>query len=56
MVEDNPGDVRLIQEALSQSPVWNNPSVVYDGEAALDFVYRRGPYAGAPQPDLVSWI
>jgi CheY-like chemotaxis protein len=53
LVEDNPGDVRLIQEALRDGKVWNNPHVVSDGEAALDFVYRRGPYVDKPRPDLV---
>jgi chemotaxis family two-component system response regulator Rcp1 len=53
LVEDNPGDVRLIQEALRDGKVWNNPHVVSDGEAALDFVYRRGAYADKPRPDLV---
>jgi chemotaxis family two-component system response regulator Rcp1 len=52
-VEDNPGDVRLIQEALRDGKVWNNPHVVTDGEAALDFVYRRGAFADAPRPDMV---
>jgi chemotaxis family two-component system response regulator Rcp1 len=53
LVEDNPGDVRLIQEALRDGKVWNNPHVVTDGEAALDFVYRRGPFADAVRPDMV---
>jgi len=53
LVEDNPGDVRLIQEALRDGKVWNNPHVVSDGEAALDFVYRRGAFTEAPRPDLV---
>ena len=53
LVEDNPGDVRLIQEALRDGKVWNNPHVVSDGEAALDFVYRRAPYTGAPRPDMI---
>jgi chemotaxis family two-component system response regulator Rcp1 len=52
-VEDNPGDVRLIQEALRDGKVWNNPHVVSDGEAALDFVYKRGPFTDAPRPDMV---
>jgi two-component system, chemotaxis family, response regulator Rcp1 len=53
LVEDNPGDVRLIQEALRDGKVWNNPHVVTDGEAALDFLYRRGPFTDAPRPDMV---
>jgi chemotaxis family two-component system response regulator Rcp1 len=52
-VEDNPGDVRLIQEALRDGKVWNNPHVVTDGEAALDYVFRRGAFADSPRPDLV---
>ena len=32
LVEDNLGDVRLIQEALRDGKVWNNPHVISDGE------------------------
>jgi two-component system, chemotaxis family, response regulator Rcp1 len=53
LVEDNPGDVRLIQEALRDGKVWNNPHVVSDGEMALDFVYRRGAFAESPRPDMI---
>jgi CheY-like chemotaxis protein len=53
LVEDNPGDVRLIREALRDGKVWNNPHVVADGESALDFVFRRGEHADAPRPDLI---
>jgi chemotaxis family two-component system response regulator Rcp1 len=53
LVEDNPGDVRLIQEALRDGKVWNNPHVVTDGEAALDFVYRRPPFTNVPRPDMI---
>jgi two-component system, chemotaxis family, response regulator Rcp1 len=53
LVEDNPGDVRLTREALKDAKVLNNLSVVSDGEAALDFLHRRGKYAAAPRPDLI---
>ena len=53
LVEDNPGDVRLIREVLRDGKVWNNPHVVNDGEAALDFVYRRHAFADKPRPDLI---
>ena len=53
LVEDNPGDVRLTEEALREGKVWNNPHVVTDGEAALDFSPARGQYTDAPRPDLV---
>ena len=53
MVEDNPGDVRLTQEALKAAKVSNTLHVVEDGVAALDFLYRRGAYGAVPRPDLI---
>lgn len=53
LVEDNPGDVRLTQEAFKEAKVLNNLSVVTDGVEALAFLRREGSYAGAPRPDLV---
>lgn len=53
LVEDNPGDIRLTQEALKDAKIRNNLSIVTDGQAALDFLYRRGAYADAARPDLV---
>jgi chemotaxis family two-component system response regulator Rcp1 len=53
LVEDNPGDVRLTREALRDSEVRTHLSVVADGEAALAFLRREGPFAGAPRPDLI---
>jgi len=53
MVEDNPGDVRLTQEALKDAKVSNTLYVVEDGVAALDFLYHRGKYSDAPRPDLI---
>ena len=42
MVEDNPGDVRLTQEALKDAKILNTLRVVEDGAAALDYLHRRG--------------
>jgi CheY-like chemotaxis protein len=53
LVEDNPGDVRLTIEALKEGKVQNNLSVVGDGEAALEFLRKKDPYADAPRPDLI---
>ncbi len=53
MVEDNPGDVRLTVEALKEGKVRNNLNTVEDGEAAMKFLRRQGPYSKAPRPDLV---
>ena len=53
LVEDNPGDVRLTEEALKDGKVLNHLSVVRDGEEAMAFLRREAPYAEAPRPDVV---
>ena len=53
LVEDNPGDVRLTREALSDDKVACDFSVVGDGVEAMAFLRREGPYADAPRPDLI---
>ena len=53
LVEDNPGDVRLTREALKESKLHNNLSVVEDGAEALAFLRRQGRYANAPRPDIL---
>jgi CheY-like chemotaxis protein len=53
LVEDNPADVRLAQETLKDYKLQNNLHVVRDGESALAFLRRQGPYAGAATPDMV---
>jgi CheY-like chemotaxis protein len=53
MVEDNPGDVRLTTEVLTEGKVLHHMSVATDGVEALAFLRRKGPYTHAPRPDLV---
>lgn len=53
LVEDNPGDIRLIREALKDGRFANTLHVVRDGIEALDFLYQRNDHADAPRPDLV---
>ena len=53
LVEDNPGDARLTREALAHSKVKNNLHHAKDGEEAIAFLRRQGPYSDAPTPDLV---
>ena len=53
LVEDNPADVRLTREALSEGKVVNQLSVVGDGVEALRFLRREGDYESAPRPDLI---
>jgi two-component system, chemotaxis family, response regulator Rcp1 len=53
LVEDNPADVRLTQEALKEGKVRNNLFVARDGVEALEFLRRQGPHAKATKPDLI---
>ena len=53
MVEDNPGDVRLTEEAFREARISNTMHVARDGEIAMDFLRRRDEYADAPRPNLV---
>ena len=53
LVEDNPGDARLVREALRDAKVLNDLHTVADGVEALDFLRRRGRYADAVHPDLI---
>ncbi len=53
LIEDNPVDIRMTQEAFKDFRVANNLHVVMDGEAGLDFIYKRGDYKDAPRPDLI---
>jgi CheY-like chemotaxis protein len=48
LVEDNPNDVELTLEALSEHNLANAVEVIRDGEEALDYLYRRGPFASRP--------
>jgi CheY-like chemotaxis protein len=53
MVEDNPGDVRLTQEALKEGKVHNTMYVVGDGVEAMAFLRHQGEHINAPRPDLI---
>ena len=53
LVEDNPGDVRLTQEALQEGKIVNNLYVVGDGVEALAFLRREGAFAQAPRPHII---
>ena len=53
LVEDNPGDVRLTQEAFRDSRLPVKLSVVMDGEDALNYLFRRGNYADVTKPDII---
>ena len=53
LVDDNPGDIRLTQEALKEGKIINNLSVVEDGAEAIDFLRKIGKYENVVTPDLI---
>lgn len=53
LVEDNPGDVRLTQEALKDGRVFVNLTVACDGVEAMEILRRQGPHSNKPKPDLI---
>jgi len=53
LVEDNPGDIRLTQEALKDAKIINNVNLAKDGVEAISFLRREGKYAGVVRPDLI---
>ncbi|VVB95018.1 putative methanogenesis regulatory protein FilR2 [uncultured archaeon] len=53
LVEDNPGDVRMMSETFKKGKVHNNLSVAMDGTEAIAFLRREGKYINAPRPDLI---
>ena len=48
LVEDDPQDVELTLRVLQSEHVKNRVQVARDGEEALDYLFRRGPFAIRP--------
>lgn len=48
LAEDSPQDVEMTLAALNEHHLINEIVVVQDGEAALDYLYCRGRFAGRP--------
>ncbi len=53
LVEDNPGDARLAEEALAESKARCNLFTVGDGAEAMAFLRQQGKYVSVPRPDLI---
>jgi CheY-like chemotaxis protein len=53
LVEDDPGDVLMTQEAFEHHKIRNALHVVSDGVEALQFVRREAPHEQAPRPGLI---
>jgi two-component system, chemotaxis family, response regulator Rcp1 len=53
LVEDNPGEVQLTQEAFRTADSSIHLQVALDGVEAMPRLRREGPYADARRPDLI---
>jgi chemotaxis family two-component system response regulator Rcp1 len=53
LVEDNPGDIRLIEEAIKELGDVISLRIVTDGVQALDYLFKKNAYIMAPTPDLI---
>lgn len=53
IVEDNPADARLAVEALKESEISNNISIVQDGVEAISFLKNENGFSDTPLPDLI---
>ncbi len=53
LVEDNPGDIRLIQEAFKDAKIRNALNVVGDGVEAMAYLRKQGKYEKLSRPDIV---
>ncbi|MEK8105784.1 response regulator [Micromonospora sp. M12] len=53
VVDDDPGDVLMIEEALADSDVAKIIDVVSDGEEAMEFLRAEGRHEQARRPDVI---
>ena len=53
LIEDNPGDVRLTQEAFKEGKKNVNLDVVMDGVEAINYLYKKDQYSDKESPDLI---
>ena len=53
LVDDDQDCRMLIREAIADAKIANPVFEASDGKMALDFIFQRGPFSGAPRPGLV---
>lgn len=53
LVEDNKGDVGLVEEVFEESKIRNNLHVTEDGEEAMLYLHGEGKFSGSSRPDLI---
>jgi CheY-like chemotaxis protein len=53
LVEDNPGDIRLIQEAFKDGAISSLLRIVRDGEQAMAYLRQEGAYSKSQRPAFI---
>jgi len=53
IVDDNEADQKLLSVLFGRCPIPTRLHFATDGDAAIDFVFKRGEFAGVPTPDLI---
>jgi CheY-like chemotaxis protein len=53
LVEDNAGDIRLIQEAFKEGGFHKHLNITRDGEEAMAFLRQEGIYSKSPRPVII---
>ena len=53
IVEDNEGDVGLIEEVFEEAKIKNNIHVAEDGEEAVLYLRGKGKFSGSPRPNII---
>ena len=53
LVEDNKGDVGLIEEVFEEAKIRNKLHVAEDGEEAMLYLRGKGKFSGFPRPDII---
>ena len=53
LVEDNKGDVGLIEEVFEEAKIKNSLHVAEDGEEAMLYLHAEGKFSGSRRPDII---
>ena len=53
IVEDNEGDVGLIEEVFEEAKIKNILHVAQDGEEAMLYLRGEGKFSGSPRPNII---
>jgi CheY-like chemotaxis protein len=53
IVEDNPGDARLIEEVFKQNKIYSSFIILNDGVKAINYLKKQDEYINAMKPDVI---